>query len=92
MRALLQIALTLIPALIAGAIGGAFTARWLLKRKRQTGPTTPAAVLPDPSLTVDIERTAGAWANAQGRPEAKGLIADKLHLVHGIGQRRGWWQ
>jgi hypothetical protein len=25
-----------------------------------------------------------------GRPEAAGVMADKLHLLHKLGQRRGW--
>jgi hypothetical protein len=88
---MLLIALAIIAAALAGAASGAFAARWLLRcnQRRQVQPQ-PVPVS-DPALDAEIGKAAAAWANTQGRPEAAGLAADKMHLIRHIAQRRGWW-
>jgi hypothetical protein len=88
---MLSIALTLTLAAITGAASGAFAA-WLFLRRRQRQPQARPLPRTDPARVEEIERAAAAWAKAQGRPEASGLMADKLHLLHRLGKRRGWWQ
>jgi hypothetical protein len=84
---MLLIALLLASGALAGAISGALTARWLIRRPVQPQPIP----LRDLTLDAEIEQAATAWANAQGRPEAAGLAADKMHLLHRLARRRGWW-
>lgn len=88
MSLVVLIALLLVFGTLAGAISGALTARWFLHHKEQAQPVP----LSDPSLDAEIEQAAEAWANAQGRPEVAGLVADKLHLLHHLARRRGWWR
>lgn len=88
---MLLIALLTVSAALAGALSGALTTRWLLRRRQPRKVTAQPVPFTDPALKTEIERAAGAWAEAQGRPEASGLVADKLHLLHHLGQRRGWW-
>ena len=87
---MIQLALLIGAATLAGAIGGTLAARWLIRRHARSGVSMPVAP-PDPALSAKIDRAASAWAAAQGRPAAKGIAADKMHLIHRIGQRRGWW-
>lgn len=79
--------LLLLPAAAAGALAGGLTA-WLLLRRwakaKRAERTVPANDWP----TNEIDQAASAWANANGRPEATGLIAGKLHLAHYLSRRR----
>lgn len=88
---MLQIALLLVLATLAGALSGGLTARRMLRRSRQRK-TPPFSAAPDSALNGDIEAAAASWASEQGRPEAAGIVADKLHLIHRVARRRGWWQ
>ena len=76
------------PGLVAGAVAGGFMAHWLLHQRGAVEQPEPSP--PDPRLAADINRAARAWAAAQGKPEAASLLADKLHLLHRLGSRRGW--
>jgi hypothetical protein len=78
-------------AALAGALSGALTACWLIRRKKRPQVQPQPAPATDPVLSAEIDRAAAAWADAHGRPEAKGLVVDKMHLIHRIAQRRGWW-
>lgn len=82
-------AILIVAATLAGAVSGALTA-WLFLRRQRQSQTGPVSA--DPARAAEIDRTVAAWSKAQGRPEATGLMADKLHLLYGIGQRRGWWR
>jgi hypothetical protein len=82
----------IVAAAFTGAVAGAFTARAYLRRAQRRQVDTQPVRLADPMLNAEIERAAGAWAEAQGRPEATGLVAEKFRLVHDIGRQRGWWQ
>jgi hypothetical protein len=80
--------LTLLTALV-GAVSGGLAARWVLSRREQA--ETVTSVEPsDPFISAELDRAAVKYATEQGRPEAAGLVADKLHLLHHLGQRRGW--
>jgi hypothetical protein len=96
---MLQIVLLIVSvtlaATLAGAVAGGVTARWTLRRAQRPKPASskaPPAIFTEPSVDAEIERASVAWANAQGRPEAAGLAADKMHLLHRIARNRGWWQ
>jgi hypothetical protein len=82
----------IVAAAFAGGVAGAFTARAYLRRVQRRQVEAQPVRLADPTLDAEIERAAGAWAEAQGRPEATGLVAEKFRLVHDIGRQRGWWQ
>jgi len=88
---MIQLILLIGAAMIAGAIGGTFAARWLIRRNQRRQVQPQPAVFSDPALNTEIDRAAAVWANSHGRPEAASLAADKMHLIHRISQRRGWW-
>jgi hypothetical protein len=88
---MLLIAALAVASTVAGAASGALGA-WLLLRRRQRESEARPVPLADPERIEEIERAAEAWAKSQGRPEATPLMADKLHLLHDLGQRRGWWR
>jgi hypothetical protein len=77
-------------ALIGGLAGGVLVSRCLRRagRSKSAGPEPP-----DEWTAAEIDRAAANWAAANGRgPEAAGAMADKLNLLHHLGQRRGWWR
>lgn len=83
--------LPIVSGAFAGAVSGALTALWLFRRaQRQAVPEQNTA--PDSVLAAQIDHAAAHWSNSQGHPEAAGLVADKLYLLHRVGQRRGWWR
>lgn len=82
----------IVVATFTGGIGGALAAWAFLRRAQRRQPNGPPVPSPDPTLDGEIQRAAEAWANAQGRPEASRLMADKLHVLHRIGRKRGWWR
>jgi hypothetical protein len=72
---------------LVGAVTGLLAARWFLSHHQPT--VTAAATEPaDPFISAEIDQAAASWAQAQGRPEAAGLLADKLHLLYALGRRR----
>jgi hypothetical protein len=75
---------------ITGATVGGGLAGWLVALWR-TG-TDPAAVPPpvvqQAPLEEWINEAAARWATANGRPEARGLIASKLRLGYALQERR----
>jgi hypothetical protein len=80
--------LVLVVAALAGGLSGLLAVKWLLsrcERQEQAAPT-------DPFVAAQIDQAAVNWATAQGKPEAAGLMADKLRLLHQVSQRRGWWR
>jgi len=87
---MLQITITVTLAALVGALSGTLTARWMLRRVERRKGSLPQET--DPVLAADFEQAAAAWSSSIGRPEAAGLVADKLHLIHRLGRRRGWWQ
>jgi len=71
---------------LTGGITAAVVTMFLLLRQRRNKPV-PEVI--DPWVSAEIDRAAAAYAARHGRPETAGLIADKLHLLHRLGQRRG---
>jgi hypothetical protein len=69
------------------ALVGAVTGLLLARRYLQTAARVPAQP-PDPFVSAEIDQAAAQWARANGRPEAAGIMADKLHLLHDLGRRR----
>jgi hypothetical protein len=82
---------TILIALIAGTIGGTLAGvvagRWAIRRQ-SAPPTTLDDLGLDPDLDQQITEAARQWAVRQGQPAAAPLVADKLRLIHAIGQRR----
>jgi hypothetical protein len=68
-----------------GVVSGLLVVRWCVK---QLGSEVSRVESADPFVSAEIDQAAAAWANAHGRPEAAGIMADKLHLLHDLGQRR----
>jgi hypothetical protein len=73
-----------VAAPLIGAVSGLLAARWFLRRLPGLDPAEPS----DPFISAQIDQAAVKWASEQGRPEAAGLMADKLHLLYALDQRR----
>jgi hypothetical protein len=72
---------------LLGALAGLLTVRRYLAHQSDSLASDEPT---DPYVSAQIDRAAAAWATANGRPEAAGLMADKLHMLHRLGQRRRW--
>jgi hypothetical protein len=72
---------------LIGAISGLVAARWFLASHGLTDSVT-VTESPDPFVSAEIDQAATKWASEHGRPEAAGLVADKLHLLYALGRRR----
>jgi hypothetical protein len=87
---LLAVILLVVPGALAGGLIGGLVS-WRLIRRRPERSSGPGVMQPDPLVLQELDQAAGAWAMAHGRPEAEGLLADKLHLVYRLNlRRRGW--
>jgi hypothetical protein len=75
-------------ASLTGAIAGLLAAHWFLYHHSPGSGTVAHVEPPDPFISAQIDQAATAWANANGRPEAAGVMADKLHLLYALGRRR----
>jgi hypothetical protein len=84
--AMLSLLLLALIGAIAGACGGSLFLWWQIRRHhlKQAPPIAPS----EDWLAAEIDQAAATWATTHGRPEAAGLMADKLHLLHHLGQRR----
>jgi hypothetical protein len=75
---------------IGGLAGGLLIARY---RRRTDRNRSAGLEPPDEWTAAAIDRAAADWATANGRgSEAAGVMADKLNLLHHLGQQRGWWR
>jgi hypothetical protein len=90
MPSYLLLAFVLVVPIAFGAASGLLAAHWFLSRHSQ--PSSAAEVPTDPFVSAEIDQAAVRWATASGRPEAAGLMADKLHMLHRLGQRRRRWR
>lgn len=72
---------------LVGVIAGLLTARWFLFHRSSADPVAPVEP-PDPFIAAEIDQAAARWATDGGRPEAAGIMADKLHLLYALGRRR----
>lgn len=85
---MLSLLLLVIFAPLVGAVTGLLAARWFLFRHVPSGSASQAEDPPDPFISAEIDQAAAEWARNRGRPEAAGVMADKLHLLYALGRRR----
>lgn len=86
---MLLILLALIPGALAGAVASVLTTRRLLSRQRRNA-FAPLDEPADPFISAELDQAAAKWATDNGQPpQAASLMADKLHLLHHLGSRRG---
>lgn len=83
---MLDLLLVIVLGPLLGGAGGLLAAWWFLARH---GLNDEAVVVepPDPFISAELDRAAARWATQQGRPEAAGIMADKLHLLYGLSRR-----
>jgi hypothetical protein len=82
---LLMLLLATVSALVGVTAGFVVVHYWV----RQVGPDISAPAEPtDPFVSAELDQAAATWATAHGRPEAAGVMADKLHLLYDLGRRR----
>lgn len=61
----------------------------LLLLERRNGASRRHEPLPiDRDMDMRIRDAAAGWATAHGRPQAAGLVAKKLRMMHTMGRRR----
>lgn len=72
---------------LVGAVTGLLAARWFLFHRSPADPVAPVEP-PDPFISAEIDQAATKWATDQGRPEAVGVMADKLHMLYALSRRR----
>lgn len=83
---MLSVFLLVVFGSVIGTVTGLAAARWFLFRRL---PNSSVKVEPpDPFVSAEIDQAAARWASDQGRPEAAGVVADKLHLLYELGRRR----
>ena len=81
--------LTLALATLTGGLAGEAVSLVLTRWRPRPEPTEEQTEpVPDEFTAAEIDRAATAWATAKGRPEAAGLMADKLTLLWQLNQRR----
>lgn len=91
--AMLVIALVAAAAFLGGLLGGLLGRR----RDRRAEPVPVERLVIDPLEAAEADQAATAWAQAHGRPETAGLLADKLQLAFILKRRprraeyRGRW-
>jgi len=73
-------------ASLTGAAAGLSAAYWFLNHHNT--PDTASIEPPDPFVSAEIDQAAARWAAKEGRPEAAGVMADKLHLLYDLARRR----
>jgi hypothetical protein len=72
---------------LVGAITGLLVAHWFLFHHNPADLVTPIESA-DPFISAEIDQAAARWATRKGRPEAAGIMADKLHLLYALTRRR----
>ena len=89
---LLTYGLPAVVAAIAGAAAGGLAA-WKLRRPAPSAQVASADPDPDPFVDAEIDCASVQWAEAHNyRPEAAGLMAERLKTLHKIGSRKGWFE
>ena len=84
---MLTLVLLLILSPLVGAVTGLLTAHWFLFH-HQPAKALTATEPADPFVSAQLDQAAATWATDKGRPEAAGLLADKLHLLYALSRRR----
>lgn len=82
--------LMILVALMAGTLSGCLAGGLIASRtvRRLSCSLSVDHLAEDHGLDDAIHHAASQWAMANGRPEAAGLVADKLRLVYRLNQRR----
>lgn len=87
MSAMLTIIVALGVGIGSGTVTGGALGFWLAHRPHpRPAPLDDLAL--DPDLDRQIDHAAQQWAEANQRPGAAPLVADKLRLAHRLNQRR----
>jgi hypothetical protein len=84
----IALALVVIGAAAVGAASGLLAVRWMLARQEDFSNAGQEPV--DEFTAAAIDQAAVQYATDQGRPETAGIIADKLHMLHRLEERRRW--
>lgn len=79
--------LLILTSAVVGAIAGLLAVRWFLTHDAHSG-LFASAEPSDPFISAEIDQAASAWAQTNGRPEAAGIMADKLHMLYALARRR----
>jgi hypothetical protein len=74
-------------AALTGAVVGLLAAYWFLTHHVPADAASPAEPA-DPFVSAEIDQAAAKWATTEGRPEAAGIMADKLHMLYDLARRR----
>ena len=82
--------LTVTTGTLGGALAGGLLALWFVRPSVHRLPLNRPIDL-DPTLEDRIDRAAGQWANAHGRPEAAAVVANKLRLGHRLIRKHSGW-
>jgi len=85
---MLDLLLLIVLASLTGVVAGLLAAYWFLFRHNPTGAGATFVEPPDPFVSSEIDHAAARWATDRGRPEAAGLMADKLHMLYELARRR----
>lgn len=75
-------------AVIVGVVAGLLAAHWSLYHHKSACGTAAPVEPPDPFVSAELDQAAARWAADKGRPEAAGIMADKLHLLYELARRR----
>jgi hypothetical protein len=86
--AMLDLLIVGILASVAGALTGLAAAYWFLMQRGLDENAAVQVEPADPFVSAEIDQAAVRWATEKGRPEAAGVMADKLHMLYGLARRR----
>jgi hypothetical protein len=75
-----------VPGVLAGGAAGYLVARRF--RIEPPPPATAAHAPLDLSVEQEVQAASTRWAEQEGRPEIAPLLAQKLHMLIELGQRR----
>jgi hypothetical protein len=86
----LTIAVSVVSGVVAGVFSGCLLGLWLARRplppRRRRGHEEV-----DPLVELRIREASARWAAQHGYPQAAGVVASKLRLLHRLSRReRGW--
>lgn len=81
------IVIAITTSIATGVLTGVLLAVWLLRRPRVRRRAHLGIPL-DPDIDRWIEEEAARWANANERPQAAGLVAEKLRAVLAVARKR----
>lgn len=83
---MLNLVLLTVLAPLMGAAAGLLAAYWFVTRHNSADAAAHEPA--DEFVSAEIDQAAARWAANQGRPEAAGIMADKLHMLYDLARRR----